>query len=67
MHSIRNDHHPEHWDCPDGSDIGLMGLFPLIEMRLGRRTPCLAIKAIGMNLWHKLTDMTTISYGLLTR
>ena len=33
FHTSRNDHHPEHWDCPEnGSDIGFMGLFPLIEM-----------------------------------
>ena len=33
MHSLRNDHHPEYWDAPEqGVDVGMMGLFPLIEM-----------------------------------
>ena len=33
LHTARNDHHPEHFDYPEGgSDIGMMGLFPLIEM-----------------------------------
>ena len=33
LHSARNDHHPEYWGYPEGgSDIGLMGLFPLMEM-----------------------------------
>ena len=33
LHSINNDHHPEHWDYPEGgSDVGLMGLFQIIEM-----------------------------------
>ena len=33
LHSRRNDHHPEHYDCPEqGVDLSFMGLFPLIEM-----------------------------------
>ena len=33
IHAANNDHHPEHWEYPEGgSDLGLMGLFPLIEM-----------------------------------
>lgn len=33
LHSQRNDHHPEYHDYPEGgSDLGMMGLFPLIEM-----------------------------------
>ena len=33
LHSIRNDHHPEYYDCPEqGVDLGMMGLFPLMEM-----------------------------------
>ena len=33
LHSQRNDHHPEYWDCPEqGVDLGMMGLFPLMEM-----------------------------------
>ena len=33
LHAARNDHHPEYWDCPEqGVDVGMMGLFPLIEM-----------------------------------
>ena len=32
-HSRRHDHHPEYWDCPEqGVDLGMMGLFPLMEM-----------------------------------
>ena len=33
LHSQRNDHHPEYYDCPEqGVDLGMMGLFPLMEM-----------------------------------
>lgn len=33
LHSIRHDHHPEYYDCPEqGVDLGMMGVFPLMEM-----------------------------------
>ena len=33
LHSTKNDHHPEYWDYLEaGSDLGMMGLFPLMEM-----------------------------------
>ena len=33
LHSRRNDHHPEYWDCPEqGVDLSMMGIFSLIEM-----------------------------------
>lgn len=33
LHSQRHDHHPEYYDCPEqGVDLGMMGLFPLMEM-----------------------------------
>lgn len=33
LHAARNDHHPEYWDAPEqGVDLGMMGLFPLVEM-----------------------------------
>ena len=33
LHKARNDHHPEHFDVPEqGVDLGMMGVFPLIEM-----------------------------------
>ena len=33
LHSSRNDHHPEYYDCPEqGVDLGMMGFLPIIEM-----------------------------------
>ena len=33
LHSQRNDHHPEYYDVPEqGVDLGMMGLFPIMEM-----------------------------------
>ena len=33
LHSRRNDHHPEYYDCPEQNiDLSFMGLFALIEM-----------------------------------
>ena len=33
LHAARNDHHPEHYDVPEqGVDLGMMGVFPLMEM-----------------------------------
>ena len=33
LHSAKNDHHPEYWDYPEnGVDVGMMSVFPIIEM-----------------------------------
>ena len=33
LHTSRNDHHPEYYDVPEqGVDLGMMGLFPIMEM-----------------------------------
>ena len=33
LHSQRNNHHPEYYDCPEqGVDLGMMGFLPIIKM-----------------------------------
>ena len=65
LHSIRNDHHPEYWDCPEhGVDLGMMGLFPLMEMVSDWAGAHLAygnkggwLKSVDTNIEkHKFTD-----------
>ena len=65
LHSVRNDHHPEYWDCPEqGVDLGMMGLFPLMEMVSDWAGAHLAygnkggwLKSVDINIKkHKFTD-----------
>lgn len=66
LHTNRNDHHPEHYDCPEqGINLETMGLFAIIEMVCDWAGAHLAYgnKGDWINSVHHNTDRHNFNEG----